>query len=195
MRVGVMERPEPVGGAHRRDLLAGEPFDFWVRKSRDTLFATLMRILRDETEAEDILQDTYLRAYTRLGSFRGESDPIGWLRRIAVRLALNRIRARKLRRWLPLSFGSPEEGLQPPDSGPLPDADAALAQQRARLEALIEELPAKARVAFSLRVLDDRPYDEIAEAVGCSEATARSLVSRSRSRLEAEIQERGWNDE
>ncbi len=190
-----METTDNIGGGERSYLLAGEPFDVWVRRSRDTLFATLMRILRDESEAEDILQDTYMRAYTRLGSFRGEGDPIGWLRRIAVRLALNRIRARKLRRWLPLSFGSVEEGFQPLDTKSLPDADAALAQQRVRLEELIEKLPAKARVAFSLRVLDDRPYDEIAEAIGSSEATVRSLVSRSRSRLEAEIQQRGWNDE
>ncbi len=190
-----METTDKIGGGEPRNLLAGEPFEIWVRRSRDTLFATLMRILRDESEAEDILQDTYLRAYTRLGSFRGEGDPIGWLRRIAVRLALNRIRARKLRRWLPLSFGSVEEGLQPPDKKSLPDADAALAQQRSRLEELIAKLPAKARVAFSLRVLDDRPYDEIAEAIGSSEATVRSLVSRSRNRLESEIQQRGWNDE
>lgn len=195
MRVGVMDTPETMRKADRKALLAGEPFDLWVRRSRDTLYATLLRVLRDENEAEDILQDTYLRAYTRLGSFRGEGDPVGWLRRIAVRLALNRIRARKLRRWLPLSTGSAEEGPEPPDRNRLPDADAALAQQRERLEALIVKLPAKARVAFSLRVLDDRPYGEIAEAVGCSEATARSLVSRGRSQLEAEIEKRGWNDD
>lgn len=190
-----MEHADNIGGSRRAHLLAGEPFDIWVRRSRDTLYATLLRILRDESEAEDILQDTYLRAYSRIRSFRGDGDPVGWLRRIAVRLALNRIRAKKLRRWLPLSSGGPGEGPEPATADRLPDANAALAQQRARLEHLLEGLPAKARVAFSLRVLDDRPYNEIAEAVGCSEATARSLISRSRGRLESEIQQRGWNDE
>jgi len=190
-----MEQPEEMGGAERGHLLAGEPFELWVRRSQDTLYATLLRILRDESEAEDLLQDTYLRAYSRLRSFRGEGDPVGWLRRIAVRLALNRIRAKKLRRWLPLSSGGEGEGPEPSTEDLLPDAVAALAQQRARLEELIEKLPAKARVAFSLRVLDDRPYDEIAEAIGSSEATVRSLISRSRRRLESEIQIRGWKDE
>jgi len=190
-----MRTAEILGGPEEERRLAGEPFEFWVRRSRDSLYATLLRVLRNEHEAEDILQDTYLRAYTRLGSFRGEGDPVGWLRRIAVRLALNRIRARKLRRWLPMSTGSREDGPQHADGRPLPDEDVAMSQRRARLEALIEKLPAKGRVAFSLRVLDGRPYGEIADAIGCSEATVRSLVSRCRVRLEAEIQQRGWNDE
>jgi len=190
-----MEYPEEKGGAVQAQTLADRPCDFWVRQTRDTLYATLLRILRDEDEAEDLLQDPYLRAYSRLHSFRGEGDPVGWLRRIAVRLALNRLRAKKLRRWFPLSSGGPEEGPEPAAEGPRPDAEAIRAQQRARLESLLEELPAKARVAFSLRVLDDRPYEEIAAALGCSDATARSLISRSRKKLETEIQQRGWYDE
>ena len=105
MRVGVMEQGKAPAARATSHQLAGEAFEVWVSRSRDTLYATLLRILRDETEAEDILQETYLRALSRLRSFRGEGDPIGWLRRIAVRLALNRLRAKRLRRWLPLTVG------------------------------------------------------------------------------------------
>jgi len=158
-----------------------------------------MRIVRDPNDAEDLLQDTYLRALDRLGSYRGEGEPEAWLRRIAVRLALNQLRARKLRRWLPLGGGrdaSEETGLEPVDeSGPSPDLDAAGSERRRRLEQLLARHPAKAQAAFALRVLEDRPYAEIAALIGCSEATARSLVSRTSSRLEREIRERGWSDD
>lgn len=195
MRVGVMENRRAIPAEATRHELAGEAFEIWVSRSRDTLFATLLRILRDESEAEDLLQETYLRALSRLRSFRGEGDPIGWLRRIAVRLALNRLRAKRLRRWLPLFDEDRPGRAEPAGDLPGPDDRAESAERRQRLDDLLEGFPPKARAAFSLRILDDRPYEEIAVLVGCSEATARSLVSRTRSRLEEEIRKRGWNDE
>ena len=196
MRVGVMEQGKAPAARATSHQLAGEAFEVWVSRSRDTLYATLLRILRDETEAEDILQETYLRALSRLRSFRGEGDPIGWLRRIAVRLALNRLRAKRLRRWLPLTVGDDgPERIESADDLPGPEDRAETAERRRRLEELLTGFSPKARAAFSLRILDDRPYDEIGDLMGISEATARSLVSRTRSRLEDEIRKRGWNDE
>ena len=173
-------------------------FPALVARTRDSLYATLVRIVRNESDAEDLLQDSYLRALERIGSYRGEGEPEAWLRRIAVRLALNHLRARKLRRWLPLGpksdDGEPE--LEAADvSRPGPDRNAATAQRRRRLESLLLGFPAKAQAAFALRQLEDRPYDEIATLLGCSEATARSLVSRTSSRLEREIRQRGWQDD
>ncbi len=173
-------------------------FPAWVRSTRDDLYATLFRIVRNEDDAEELLQDTYLRALTRLGSFRGEGSPEAWLRRIAVRLALNHLRVRKLRRWLPLGGERYQEGeieIQVVDPGPLPDRAARSGERRRRLETLLRGMPAKAQAAFALRQLEDRPYSEIAALIGCSEATARSLVSRTSSRLEREIRQRGWHDE
>ncbi|MBN2170656.1 MAG: RNA polymerase sigma factor [Candidatus Krumholzibacteriota bacterium] len=172
-------------------------FPHWVRQSRNSIYATLVRILRDESEAEDLLQETYLRALDRLGSYRGEGEPEAWLRRIAVRLALNHLRARRVRRWLPLPGGS-RETVDPttlPDSAAPPDETAAGGERRRRLEILLRKQPPRARVAFTLRHLEGRSYAEIASLIGGAEATARSIVFRTASRLEREIRQRGWSDE
>jgi len=175
-------------------------FPALMRETRDALFATLTRIVRSDEDAEDLLQDTYLRALSRLGSYRGEGSPEAWLRRIAVRLALNHLRSRRLRRMLPWPLptgenGAPLETEAGADRRPGPDAQAHDAQRRGRLEALLAAHPAKAQAAFALRHLEDRPYGEIAVLIGASEATTRSLVSRTVSRLEREIRERGWSDD
>ena len=175
-------------------------FPQWVRESRSSLYATLLRIVRSESDAEDLLQETYLRALSKIDSYRGEGEPEAWLRRIAVRLALNHLRSRKLQRWIPFHQGAGEEGGIEPEllvdhSVPGPDSEAVTTQRRRRLEQILKTLPIKARTAFALRNLEDRPYSEIADLLGCSEATARSLVSRAVARLEEEIRKRGWQDE
>ncbi|MDP6417942.1 MAG: RNA polymerase sigma factor [Candidatus Krumholzibacteria bacterium] len=188
MRELALTKPD-LRSSERERTLAGEPFELWVHRSRDTLYATLLRILRNESEAEDLLQDTYLRALSRLHSFRGEGDPVGWLRRIAVRLALNHLRRKSLLRWIPFA----ESGEQP--VAEVSSRGAEHRQRRERLEELLRRESSRSRVAFSLRVLDDRPYAEIAELLSCSEASVRSIVSRTRLRLEEEIRKRGWNDD
>ena len=199
MKVLAMEdRNWPLGRAEKAAGSAGD-FTAWVRQTREGIYATLVRIVRNESDAEDLLQDTYLRALDRLDSYRGEGEPEAWLRRIAVRLALNHLRARKLRRFLPLSPGgeetAPREDPESPQSTSQPDKDALLAQRRERLELLLRKFPAKAQAAFALRQLEDRPYTEIGALLGCSEATARSLVSRTTARLEREVRQRGWQDD
>jgi RNA polymerase sigma-70 factor (ECF subfamily) len=175
-------------------------FPVLMRETRDSLYATLRRIVRNDEDAEDLLQDTYLRALSRLDSYRGEGCPEAWLRRIAVRLALNHLRSRKLRRMLPwplprVDGGAPVETEAGAERRPGPDAQAGAAQRRRRLEGLLAQHPSKAQAAFVLRHLEDRPYTEVAALIGTSEATARSLVSRTVSRLEREIRERGWSDD
>lgn len=175
-------------------------FPALMRETRDALYVTLKRIVRSDEDAEDLLQDTYLRALGRLDSYRGEGSPEAWLRRIAVRLALNHLRARKLRRMLPWPLpagddGRPVETEAGAERRPGPDVEAQGAQRQRRLEQLLAAHPAKAQAAFALRHLEDRPYAEIAELIGASEATTRSLVSRTVSRLEREIRERGWSDD
>ena len=175
-------------------------FPTLVHETRDGLYATLRRIVRSDEDAEDLLQDTYLRALSHLRSFRGEGSPEAWLRRIAVRLALNHLRSRRLRRMLPwplprVDGGEAVETEAGAERRPGPEALASEEQRRRRLEALLAAHPAKAQAAFALRHLEDRPYAEIAALIGASEATTRSLVSRTVSRLEREIHERGWSDD
>lgn len=175
-------------------------FPILMRETRESLYSTLHRIVRNDEDAEDLLQDTYLRALSRLDSYRGEGCPEAWLRQIAVRLALNHLRGRKLRRMLPWPLpredgGAPVETEAGAERRPGPDAQARDAQRRRRLEALLAKHPSKAQAAFALRHLEDRPYTEVAALIGTSEATARSLVSRTASRLEREIRERGWSDD
>ncbi|MCP4550012.1 MAG: RNA polymerase sigma factor [bacterium] len=200
MKVAAMEHNDwPLNRADKIEA-ATRLFPIWVRNTRDDLYATLFRIVRNEGDAEDLLQDTYMRALARIDSYRGDGAPGAWLRSIAVRLALNHLRARKIRRWLPIHSNSNndftgESEIQIPDKGPSPSDLVLLAERKQQLESVLRTMPAKAQVAFSLRCLEDRSYDEIAELLGCSEATARSLVSRTSSRLEKVTRERGWHDE
>jgi RNA polymerase sigma-70 factor (ECF subfamily) len=171
-----VERPtdtELIGRILSGDMRALETL---MRIHNRTLYRTARAILRDDAEAEDAVQDAYLQAYRKLGTFRGESKLSTWLVRIAANEALMR------RRRNPRPAEAPERP-EPVSDAPGPQDDAERAQMRRLLEAHIDALPGGYRAVFVLRAVEELSVEETAAALAIPHATVRSRYFRARGLL------------
>lgn len=167
---------------------AGEPgaFEMLMRTHNQRLYRTARSILRDEAEAEDVVQEAYLLAYRKAASFRGEASLATWLTRIVVNEANERLRRRQRRdRILHLVSGSEEESMDEAleAAGDAPEEAALRGEARRLIEARIDALPERLRTVFVLRAVEDMSAVETAAALGIPEATVRSCFFRARAML------------
>jgi RNA polymerase sigma-70 factor, ECF subfamily len=162
-------------------------FEVLMRRHNRVLFRTARAILRDDAEAEDALQDGYLKAYRTIGSFRGEARLSTWLGRIVVNEALMRLRKRARRDAIvPLHPTTTVEDLNPTAETSMeegPEALAQRAQMRKLIEARIDALPEAYRPVFMLRAVEELSVEETAEILQIPPATVRSRFFRARSLL------------
>jgi RNA polymerase sigma-70 factor (ECF subfamily) len=145
-----------------------------MRRHNRLLYRTARAILRDDAEAEDAVQEAYLRAYRALDTFRGEAKFSTWLVRIAANEALMRRRARaRTASVVPLeaAIDVQSEGRQGDD------------MLRRLLEKRVDALPDDYRAVFVLRALEELSVEETAHALGIPEATVRSRFFRARGLL------------
>jgi RNA polymerase sigma-70 factor (ECF subfamily) len=162
----------------------GAAFEILMRRHNQLLFRTARSILRDDAEAEDALQDGYLRAWRALGSFRAESRLSTWLVRIVTNEALGRLR-RAGAPTIPLEEAM--TSLDPGTRAALTDAEdrgpersAERAQVRSLVEARIDRLPDAYRTVFMLRGVQELTVEEVAEALDVPQATVRTRYFRAR---------------
>jgi RNA polymerase sigma-70 factor, ECF subfamily len=193
-----MLRPAP--SAHDPDsddalihrILAGESalFERIMRRYNQRLFRAARAILRDDAEAEDVMQETYTRAFAHLGQFRGEAQLGTWLVRIAVHEAFARVRRR--RRLYPLPPGDSAEAFPMLDrpTPTDPEHEAHNAELRKLLERAIDELPGTYRTVFVLREVEGLSTATTAECLRVSEEVVKTRLSRARLRLREELYER-----
>lgn len=158
-----------------------------MRQHNRLLFRTARSILRSDAEAEDALQEAYLRAWRALGSFRSDSRLSTWLVRIVANEALGRLR-RKSAPVIPLdaAMNSTEPAMQTSladDPDHRPENLAMRAQVRQLLEARIDVLPDAFRTVFVLRAVEEMSVEEVSQALGIPEATVRTRFFRARSLL------------
>jgi RNA polymerase sigma-70 factor (ECF subfamily) len=155
-----------------------EAFRMLVELHRDRAFGLALRITRSRTDAEDVAQEAFVRAWMALARFRGESSFGTWLHRIVARRALDRsisLRAREKR----------ESGLDAagdPPASPQAPRDAMLAR---RLERLVDRLSPAQRACVTLFYMEDRSVEETAAALGMPENTVKTHLSRARGTLRA----------
>ena len=162
-------------------------FEAIMRRHNRLLFRTARSMLHSDAEAEDALQEAYLRAWRALAGFRADAKLSTWLVRIVANEALGRLRRRQAP-VIPLdtAMNAAEPALQdlladaPHER---PDAFALRAQLRQLLEARIDLLPEAFRTVFVLRAVEEMDVDEIAQALGIPEATVRTRFFRARSLL------------
>ena len=142
-----------------------------MRRHNRLLYRTARAILRDDAEAEDAVQEAYLRAYRALDTFRGESKFSTWLVRIAANEALMRRRARpRTADVVPLEAAADLQAREERGDHML----------RRLLEKRIDALPDDYRAVFMLRAVEDFSVEETAQALGIPEATVRSRFFRAR---------------
>jgi RNA polymerase sigma-70 factor (ECF subfamily) len=166
-------------------------FDLLVLKYQHRIIKLIMRYVRDPSEAMDVSQEAFIKAYRAIPKFRGESAFYTWMYRIAINTAKNHLVAARRR---PLEYASeisePEEfdwhsNLQNQDS---PESQAMGDDLREAVERTIASLPDDLRIAISLRELDGLSYDEIAQVMECPVGTVRSRIFRAREALDKVIQ-------
>ena len=157
-------------------------FEQLMRSHNRMLFRTARAILRDDAEAEDALQEAYLRAYRSIGAFRGEAKLSTWLVRLVANEALAR-RRKEARRAevLPIVPGAAEEDSMDQSDGPQRKAERA--EIRRLLEEKIDALPDGYRAVFVLRALEELSVEETAAALDIPAATVRTRFFRARSQL------------
>ena len=171
---------------------AGEKhaFDLLVVKYQQRLINLIMRYVHDHSEAMDVAQESFIKAYRALPKFRGESAFYTWLYRIAINTAKNHMVAARRR---PLAYSEdiddPERyewhsSLQDNDS---PEAQALGEELRETVETAISSLTDDLRTAIMLRELDGLSYDEIAQAMDCPVGTVRSRIFRAREAIDQSI--------
>lgn len=165
----------------------GAAFEVLMRRHNRLLFRTARSILKNDTEAEDAVQEAYLRAWRALGEFRSQSRLSTWLVRIAANEALGRLR-RAGAQVIPLeaAMTSPEPGTQAaltdaPDRGP--ETSALRTQIRELMESRIDLLPEVYRTVFMLRAVEEMSVEEIAQALDIPAATVRTRFFRARGLL------------
>jgi RNA polymerase sigma-70 factor, ECF subfamily len=164
-------------------------FETMMRQHNSRLFRVARAILRDDAEAEDALQDAYLEAYRRIGSFRGESQLATWLTRIVINQSLMRLRRQKRERVI-VPFGGGRRVDGTPGAGDLADANAESppgatlrGEVRRMLERRIDELPVAFRTVFVMRDVEDLSVEETAASLSIPAATVRTRLFRARALL------------
>lgn len=163
-------------------ILAGEAnlFEHLMRRNNQRVYRAARAIVRDDREAEDVMQDAYVRAYEHLRDFDGRARFSTWLTRIAINEAL--ARTRRSRRQEPLESIS-EDRLMP-RTVPTPEQSASDVEMRSVLERAIGELPEDFRVVFMLRAVEEMSGVETAECLGIPEDTVKTRLYRARARLQ-----------
>jgi RNA polymerase sigma-70 factor (ECF subfamily) len=168
-------------------------FVLLMRRHNQLLYRTARSILRDDAEAEDALQDSYLQAWRAIDQFRGDAKLATWLTRIVINESIARSRKSARRAdVMQLQVGAepadyPTEATMEPGASESPETGAMRAETRRLLEKSIDALPDVFRTVFVLRALEEMSGEEVAACLDIPEATVRSRFVRARSMLRAAL--------
>ncbi len=170
-----------------RSVLDGNINDFeqLVTAYEKNVYNLALRMVGDPDDAADITQETFIKAYRALGSFRGDSKFSSWIYRIASNMCLDFLRSRSRRAQVPLSFENEDaEGeIELPDMSQNPEK---VLMKKLSMEAVrrgMEKLPPKQRQILVLRELCGLSYAELAQTLSVEEGTVKSRIFRARKRL------------
>lgn len=159
-------------------------FELLVAKYQRRLARLISRFVRDSAEVEDVTQESFIKAYRALPTFRGESAFYTWLYRIGINTAKNHLQKLKKRTPTTSIFDAEEsEGFE--DAGLLhevstPENELMSKQVIDVVNSSLQELPYDLRTALTLREIEELSYEEIAAAMNCPVGTVRSRIFRAR---------------
>jgi RNA polymerase sigma-70 factor (ECF subfamily) len=167
-------------------------FDLLVARYQARAYRLAWSLLRDAEDARDVSQEAFIRVWESAGRFRGDARFSTWFYRILVNVCLDH---RRRRRWWNLRVAHDEH---PDAEAPLaerqpatePDAEARVsdAQQLARLWQSVDRLPPRQRAAVILYAQENLPTNEIAQVLGCAEATVRVHLHRAVAALKKSVE-------
>lgn len=177
----VNDPPAPNDEELVRRICAGEAglFEQLMRRNNRRLYRVTRAILRDDSEAEDVMQEAYSRAYEHLHEFEARARFSTWLTRIAVHEALARVRRRS--RFVPLD-SEPQDAMTEHPS-PSPEQTTSDRELRIVLESAVDQLSTDFRAVFVLRAVEGMSGAEAAECLGIPEETVKTRLFRARGQL------------
>jgi RNA polymerase sigma-70 factor (ECF subfamily) len=172
-----------------RRVLVGEValFEILVHRHSQRVYRAARAILRDDEEAADVVQETWVRVYRKLGQFAGRAKFSTWLTRIGVyeaRARWRKSRARAVR--APESAAAKEAGNEP-DTGLDPERGVLVREVRALLESAIEDLPDHYRTVFMMRVVEEMSTAETAEVLNLTQDVVKTRLRRARALLREKL--------
>jgi RNA polymerase sigma-70 factor (ECF subfamily) len=188
-----IRRPDPTDEQVIERVRAGDTahFELLMRRHNQRVFRACRAILKDDAEAEDVMQEAYVRAYTHLAEFAGRAAFSTWLTRIAVHEAYARLRRQS--RFVPLAASEAIEHASAA-AGPTPPRDperAASDRELAHLlEAALDALPEAFRTVLMLRAVEGMSGAEAAECLGIPEETVKTRLFRARALLRSDLEAR-----
>ena len=172
-----------------------EAFGVLVRRHQQRIHRLAVHMLRDRAEAEDIAQETFIRAYQALKRFDGRSEPYTWFYRITINLSLNRIRSRKTARATQDTEDPRLEGLLA-DKRPEAADPGTSAQRRELYRTLcagIDQLSDTLRTTLILVCIDGRSHEDVAAILGAPEGTIAWRIHEARRKLKEFLSARGYD--
>ncbi|KWV48749.1 RNA polymerase subunit sigma [Bradyrhizobium macuxiense] len=155
------------------------------------LFRLARGILRNDSEAEDVVQDAYVRAFTHLDQFRGDSSLSTWLSRIAINEALGRVRRKTAGvEWSELPQAALEAQIIQFPLSSVDDPEKSMAQREIQhvVEHAIDELPEAFRLVFITRVIEGMTIEETAAILGLKPETVKTRLHRARTMLRDNVE-------
>ncbi len=168
-------------------------FDHLVRISQKRIYNLLYNMTSHREDAEDLLQEVFLKAWQALPSFEGKSSFHTWVYRIAVNRAINFVKKRKRRQGM--SLDDLDAGIERDPAlvrmgvRENPEHSAFLGELQERLNTAVQKLSEKHRTVVILHDIEGLPHEEIGEILGCSAGTVRSRLFYARQHLQAELAE------
>jgi RNA polymerase sigma-70 factor (ECF subfamily) len=165
-----------------------------IKANNRRLYRLARGILRNDGEAEDVVQETYVRAFTHLADFRGDSSLSTWLSRIAMNEALGRLRRERPR----VEFSALPQGaleaqiIQFPPMSAADDPEKSMAQREIQhvVEGAIDELPEPFRIVFITRVLEGMNVEETAGILDLKLETVKTRLHRARAMLRDNVEKK-----
>lgn len=168
-------------------------FEGIVRRHQKRIYRVAWAILRDESEADTVTQDTFVQAFLHLGKFEGRSGLETWLTRIAINRARDVIRGRswlRLTSWNEGDAGGNGSLPHPVEGRPDAEREAMAAELGAAIERSVETLSAQQKMVFRMKHYEDRSLEEIATALGLKAGTVRAHLFRAIHKIRKDLG--GW---
>jgi len=161
-------------------------FELLVAENQKQVYNLALRMVKNEDDAFDVAQEAFLRAYSALPRFRGDSKFSVWLYRLTSNISIDFLRKRRRENIVSLSFANEEdetEEIEIPDERFDPQTELERRELRSRVSKGLDELPSEYRQILVLRELSGLTYEEIAETLSLEAGTVKSRLFRARKRL------------
>jgi RNA polymerase sigma-70 factor (ECF subfamily) len=165
-------------------------YEALLARHNRAIFHVVLKIVRNHEEAQDLVQETFMKAFNALASYRSEYRFSTWLYKIAANCAIDHVRKKRIEA---LSLDKPIETrdgqveYEVPDSSWDPEQDLVRKQKLRSIDEAIESLPEKYREVIIYRHRDDKPYEEIARILRVPVGTVKARIFRARELLKKKL--------